>query len=494
MSDVTVTMVNRGPQVTLVDGERRITLTQKALRVTLASVQGPAGPPGVQGDPGPGINWQGEWDSGETYAEADGVEYNGSSYISLADDNASEPGANEDWGVIAEKGEDSTVPGPQGPQGLTGPKGEDSTVPGPQGPQGTQGLPGLDGANGLDGAQGIQGIQGIQGEKGEDSTVPGPQGIQGIQGEQGLKGDQGIQGLKGDQGIQGNQGIQGATGPNQVSTSTDTDITGLLKGASSKVAPAISGTDYAAASHSHAESEITNLTGDLAGKAPSANGVTNGDSHDHSGGDGAQIDHGGLGGLADDDHSQYHNNTRGDLRYIPIGIALLNKGTIIGRYRGPTGDGSTVAVITTNYLYGAAFLVSQNETFDRIAVDVTTAEAGKSARLGIYNSSGQGPTTLLLDAGEVDLSTTGVKEIVINQALTPGDYYLAVISNSTTAQLRRFSTGNMWAYLGWTSANYAYACNSVGSNLPYGVLPANFPTPYTFVLTSTWILSLRRSA
>jgi hypothetical protein len=33
--------------------------------------------------------------------------------------------------------------------------------------------------------------------------------------------------------------------------------------------------------------------------------VTNGDSHDHNGGDGAQIDHGGLAGLANDDHPQY---------------------------------------------------------------------------------------------------------------------------------------------------------------------------------------------
>ena len=39
--------------------------------------------------------------------------------------------------------------------------------------------------------------------------------------------------------------------------------------------------------------------------AASGGGVTNGDSHDHSGGDGAQIDHGGLGGLGDDDHSIY---------------------------------------------------------------------------------------------------------------------------------------------------------------------------------------------
>ena len=33
--------------------------------------------------------------------------------------------------------------------------------------------------------------------------------------------------------------------------------------------------------------------------------VTNGDSHNHAGGDGGQIDHGGLAGLADDDHTQY---------------------------------------------------------------------------------------------------------------------------------------------------------------------------------------------
>lgn len=39
----------------------------------------------------------------------------------------------------------------------------------------------------------------------------------------------------------------------------------------------------------------------------SSNGVTNGDSHDHSGGDGAQIDHGGLSNLSNDDHTIYLN-------------------------------------------------------------------------------------------------------------------------------------------------------------------------------------------
>jgi hypothetical protein len=39
--------------------------------------------------------------------------------------------------------------------------------------------------------------------------------------------------------------------------------------------------------------------------AVAGKGVTNGDSHDHAGGDGGQVDHGGLAGLGDDDHTIY---------------------------------------------------------------------------------------------------------------------------------------------------------------------------------------------
>lgn len=59
----------------------------------------------------------------------------------------------------------------------------------------------------------------------------------------------------------------------------------------------------------------------LAECAPAASGVTNGDSHDHSGGDGAQIDHGSLGGRTDDDHPIYYNQARGDARYAQLAHA-----------------------------------------------------------------------------------------------------------------------------------------------------------------------------
>lgn len=45
--------------------------------------------------------------------------------------------------------------------------------------------------------------------------------------------------------------------------------------------------------------------------------------HTHEGGEGV-TDHGALTGLADDDHSQYHNDARGDARYAPIAEGVTN--------------------------------------------------------------------------------------------------------------------------------------------------------------------------
>ena len=66
-------------------------------------------------------------------------------------------------------------------------------------------------------------------------------GATGPQGPQGPQGDTGPQGLAGDTGPQGSQGDPG---PNTVTTSTTTNITGLLKGDGSTVSQATTGTDY----------------------------------------------------------------------------------------------------------------------------------------------------------------------------------------------------------------------------------------------------------
>lgn len=82
----------------------------------------------------------------------------------------------------------------------------------------------------------------------------------------------------------------------------------------------------------------TSITRDAeaaAAYAPITKGVTNGDSHDHSGGDGAQVDHGGLAGLADDDHTQYQKESEKD---AVSGYAGLNASSRITKGVDTTDD------------------------------------------------------------------------------------------------------------------------------------------------------------
>ena len=75
-------------------------------------------------------------------------------------------------------------PGPQGeqgPQGAKGDTGEASTVPGPPGPAGIQGPPGPQGPEGIQGDVGPQGSEGPEGPPGPSGPIgpggpPGPQG------------------------------------------------------------------------------------------------------------------------------------------------------------------------------------------------------------------------------------------------------------------------------------------------------------------------------
>jgi len=88
--------------------------------------------------------------------------------------------------------------------------------------------------------------------------------------------------------------------------------------------------------------------------------------------------------------------------------------------------------MTANTLYAVPFLAARNMTVDRIAVNIITPDAGKKARMGIYKDGvNLYPGSLLLDAGEVDVGSGGVKAITINRSLTRGLYWLAIVSDGT---------------------------------------------------------------
>lgn len=89
-----------------------------------------------------------------------------------------------------------------------------------------------------------------------------------------------------------------------------------------------------------------------------------------------------------------------------------------------------VLTLSTDRIYALPFCVARDLTIDRLAIDVTTADAGKIARLGIYNDgTNLYPGTLVVDAGTVSVADVAVVAATIDQALTKGVYWLVVVSD-----------------------------------------------------------------
>ena len=150
--------------------------------------------------------------------------------------------------------------------------------------------------------------------------------------------------------------------------------------------------------------------------------------------------------------------------------------------------GSSSKAITANQLYACPFLIARNMTADRIGVEVATLLTG-SLRMGIYaNGTNLYPGALLLDAGVVDTSTTGLKELTINLALTRGLIWLAFVADAAP-NLYRVGRESMFNLLGTaTTIITPYATWKVAQT--YGALPNPF-TAGGAVDADLWLLGLR---
>lgn len=97
--------------------------------------------------------------------------------------------------------------------------------------------------------------------------------IPAIKGEKGDAGATGPQGPKGDTGATGPQGQKGDTGASGViDATTESALTGLLKGAGGHIAPAVAGTDYVAPADMAAKQNKITASGLL--KGDGAGGIT----------------------------------------------------------------------------------------------------------------------------------------------------------------------------------------------------------------------------
>lgn len=173
-----------------------------------------------------------------------------------------------------------------------------------------------------------------------------------------------------------------------------------------------------------------------------------------------------------------------------------------GNYYGPFLSGgaqTTQSIASANSLRAFPFFVPKTAKFDRIAIRVTTAGTGTTprARLGIYDdNSNVFPNKLVLDAGEVNVSTTGVKELTIDVTLQTGKLYWLVLIGQDTTSLVVAATaiGDVFPIVGYESDLSGTPLSGWAVTQTYGALPATYPTgsPISWTL-SVPLIALRKA-
>jgi hypothetical protein len=126
--------------------------------------------------------------------------------------------------------------------------------------------------------------------------------------------------------------------------------------------------------------------------------------------------------------------------FLPLGVP----GT--GQYFKTTAN-QTTAVATLNRLCYTPVEIGKPITVDRIGISCTGLVNPSTVRLGIYASAANGyPGALILDAGTVDTSTTGIKEININQAITARRFWFAAVAQTGTPTTRVSTAGKLLSF------------------------------------------------
>jgi hypothetical protein len=127
---------------------------------------------------------------------------------------------------------------------------------------------------------------------------------------------------------------------------------------------------------------------------------------------------------------------------------ISNRGFASGEYYAPwhtVTSGSRSPAGTLNRAEYLQFYIPASTTFDRIAIRTASTWSGTGTyRLGIYNNSGDKPTTVVLDAGQVSATAGSTTyEITINQTLGEGYYWLVIVPQALPTSGAMPTFGNL---------------------------------------------------
>ena len=164
-----------------------------------------------------------------------------------------------------------------------------------------------------------------------------------------------------------------------------------------------------------------------------------------------------LTGLAADPGSPtdgwlWHNSTAGQLKARLGGVTRIIADQDVPWIAPAAGDyaltTSGAGGAATGVLAGAAgridlfpFIPRDDITVDRVSVNVTTLIAAALGKIVLYAADATGrPASLILETGDLDFSTVGLKEATIAQTLRRGITYWIGIRHSSTAILSAWAS------------------------------------------------------
>lgn len=149
------------------------------------------------------------------------------------------------------------------------------------------------------------------------------------------------------------------------------------------------------------------------------------------GGGGGASDHGALTGLTDDDHTQYHNNTRGDVRYSQLDHGHSNFTSGTAGFVPPSGGGTTTflradGTFVVPTLTGGTVIVQEGDTtistastldFAAADFDVTESPSGE-ANIAISSAIARviNPVFETTTTGNLTLTNHGNRELTVTNA------------------------------------------------------------------------------
>lgn len=144
----------------------------------------------------------------------------------------------------------------------------------------------------------------------------------------------------------------------------------------------------------------------------------------------------------------------------------------------PPYGATGTANVPVNQMFALPFWPGRRCTLTGMAANVTLALVGGNLRMGIYESDGVLPTTLLADYGTVSAGVTGVRSITgLSTVVRPVLHYLVIGRQGGVVNLGLTTRVTWDPIVSETSPTITGALNSYVQTGISGALPASFGTP-----------------